>query len=345
MLHSKPTLLFRVLPLVQVSPDGDPIDLAPIRLICERGLDECPPDDRALAWLVLSGVFPPHPERWESHRDAQKSRYFSFVAEFALSDFHTQTDHRVPHNASLMEFIHVDVVRTTRHIVFLPASDAPPPECEDALAPFRARVRRIERMLYVFGSLNSTLGYLQGFNELVCVLYYVTATASPFFRGDEDEIESLTFFIFQELFAVTRLHELFNTQEDSALIHHRLNLFMQLLKSHLPEAAAVLEHHRIHPLFFCFRWLPLLFAQDYTMPNLVLLWDALFAHFGELVEYATYIALAQVKMVEGELKANDFKATLAALQRIEIRNVRALLQIAQGFWARDFGQDGEPRAK
>jgi hypothetical protein len=328
-------LSFRVLPLVQVSPDGAPIDPGPIRRICAHGLDECPPEDRALAWLVLSGVFPPHPERWESGREAQKARYFSFVAEFGLSRFHAEGDPAAPRNERLLEHIHIDVIRTLHHIIFMPPSDEPPPDSGDKFAPYRTRVRRIERMLYVFGSLNSTLGYLQGFNELICVLYYATSVASPFFRDDEDEIEAFTFFLFQALFATTQIHELFNTQEHSTMIHYRLNLFMQLLRNHMPEAAAVLDHHQIHPLFFCFRWLPLLFAQDHMMPNLVLLWDALFAHFGELVDYAMYIALGQVKMVEGSLKATDYKGTLVALQKINIQDVKPLLLIAHQFWIAD----------
>jgi hypothetical protein len=333
---------FKILPLAQVHADGSPIDVSAIREICEHGLDDCPPEDRAIAWLVLSGIFPPYPEHWESLRQRRKSEYFAFVAEFSLSDFHLNgTPNNAP-NQKMMEHIHIDIIRSVHHIVFLPATD-PPGEPADKLAPYLTQVRRLERMLYVFGSVVSTFAYLQGFNELICVAYCVLAQACPFFRGDDDEIEALTFFLFQELFAVTQLQELFNTQEDSTLIHRRLGLFMQLLKVHLPQSAAVLDQHQIHPLFFCFKWLPLLFAQDYDMPRLVLIWDALFAHFKELIEYAMYVAVAQVKMVEKRITLTDYKGTLTALQKLEIHDVPALLVIASQFWKKDHDLKGQKK--
>jgi hypothetical protein len=248
-----------------------------------------------------------------------------------------------------MENIHIDIIRSFHHIEFLPVQgepeDPPPestlPKSAAKLGPYMTQVRRIERMLYVFASVCTTFNYLQGFNELICVAYCALAQAIPYFRDDDDEVEALTFFLFQEFFAVTKIQELFNTSDGSASIHLRLGMFMQLLKSHLPNAAAVIEHHKIHPLFFCFRWLPLLFAQDYEMPNLVLIWDALFAHFTELIEYAMYVALAQVKMIEDRIRMTDYKGTLGALQNLDIDNVTRLLNIANQFWVKDHEPPGK----
>jgi hypothetical protein len=108
-----------------------------------------------------------------------------------------------------------------------------------------------------------------------------------------------------------------------------------LLKAHLPELAKIITGHEIHPLCFGFRWLNLLFAQDYQLPNLVIVWDALFGHFGELLEFACYVAVAHVKMMEKKLKADDYIRTITALQREPIDDVKGLLRWANQFWERD----------
>ena len=66
---------FTILPLVQVKVDGSPINLEEIQEICSDGLDVCPPEDRVIAWLVLSRVYPLQPEEWKELREKRKNLY------------------------------------------------------------------------------------------------------------------------------------------------------------------------------------------------------------------------------------------------------------------------------
>lgn len=52
-----------------------------------------------------------------------------------------------------------------------------------------------------------------------------------------------------------------------------------------------LQQMKIEPFFYCFRWLSLLFAQEFQMFDVLRLWDSMFAHVNR-VEYANYIAIA-----------------------------------------------------
>jgi hypothetical protein len=110
-------------------------------------------------------------------------------------------------------------------------------------------------------------------------------------------------------------------------------------KGHGPEPMQISWQmnaiHDIHPLCFCFRWLNLLFAQEHMVPNLVLIWDALFAHFSEFVEYACYIAVAHVKMIETLLSEEDYLQTITSLQRATVNDVKQLLSWGSAFWAQD----------
>jgi hypothetical protein len=338
---------FLILPLVQVTPDFTAINIPQIQALCERGLDECPAEDRAISWLLLSSTFPPHPEEWPTFRLSRMTEYLSFVREFSIENYEIKIfpdstdfcDFGVP-DQPLMDLIHGDIIRTSHHLAFLPKPDLniESDDPEQSLLPFHSQMRRIERILYIFARVNPTLSYLQGFNELVTVLFYAYSSAIPFFNNDMSEVETFVFYTFQQMLSMTKLQELFTTQDKSSLIHHRLAVFMQILRAHLPLAAKIIEGHGIHPLCFCFRWLNLLFAQEHMMPNLVVIWDALFAHFDEFVEYASYLAVAHVKMIEGYLSEEDYLKTITSLQKATVNNVKELLAWGSEFWGKDHGE-------
>jgi hypothetical protein len=327
-----------------MNPDGSPPDIALIERLCAMGLDDCPPEDRATAWLLLSGVFPPTPQTWPSLKQSLHREYVGFVHAFGLDGFESKmfanTADAGPFDVAhptVMEAIHGDIIRTSHHFIFFPDPDPDVERTgpEDVLTSYHVHMRRIERVLYVFAQLNPALSYLQGFNELASVLYYVFLSACPLFDRNPECAEAFVFFAFHELLATTKIHELFTTQDRSSLIHNRLKLFMGILKTHVPHAYDVIQAHEIHPLCFCFKWLNLLFAQEYDIPDLVLIWDALFAHFDHLVEYATYIAVARVKMLDATLVKDDYLATINALQRDQVGDIKLLLKVGDVYWAKD----------
>ncbi|OHS97768.1 TBC1 domain protein [Tritrichomonas foetus] len=336
---------FCILPLVQVTPDQKKINMPQIKYLCSKGLDSCPPEDRAIAWLVLSHILPESPEDWQATRSTTISQYKDYVEMLNMKNFEDvivpcnsdTIDFPPADNPDLLNLIHVDVLRTPHHIRFLPFPDNSMEvhSEEEILMPFHNQMRRIERILYVFASLNRTVSYLQGFNELATVLYYAFSMALPYFSNDLNEMEAFVFAAFQALLGSTKLSELYTTQDRSSLIHARMNEFMRILERHNPNAAKIIHGHQIHPLCFCFRWMNLLFAQEYLMPALTLIWDALFSHFDELVDYAGYIACAHVKMIESGIDAEDYVKTLTTLQKKEVENVISLLAHAKRYWDED----------
>lgn len=336
-------LRFEILPLVQMNEFGDPIDVNLIRSYCAEGLSKNPPEDRMLAWLVTSGIFPVHPEEWPEHRRSLVCQYREFVALFGMVDYETKifenstcvSDFGLSNN-KLMELIHGDVIRTGHHLVCIPYPDTHV-ECdeEDQLMPFHEHMRRIERLLYIFASCNRTLSYMQGFNEISTVLYYVFSSGAVYWNFNWLEVETMVFYMFQRIFSVTQLSELFTTQDQSSLIHGRMREFMSLLGKHLPKATAIINKHNIHPLQFCFRKLNLMFAQDHEMQGLVILWDAMFAHFPNIVEFENYIMVANVRMLEELLDPDDFAQTIMVLQKLKVCDAKMLLGHANKFWKDD----------
>jgi hypothetical protein len=339
------SLIFKVLPLVQVKADGSPINIRTIADICVTGLEDCPPEDRAIAWLLLSGVLPASPEDWPRSRASTLNEYSAFVSLFQLEGheskmFENSTsvmEFGVPDN-SLMELIHDDVVRTGHHIQLFPGADsAVAAPADDPLLPFHVHLRRLERILYIFAKCNPTMSYAQGFNEIVSVLYCVFAQALNWFYDDWLALESCVFYTFQQMFSATRLSELFNTDDNSALILSSMTDLMDVMERHLPRVAAIVRRHNIHPVHFCYRKMNLLFSQDQQIPGLVLIWDALFSHFYELIDYEQYLVIAVFKFVEELLDPNDYSQTMVVLQKIVgcANNPKKLIDTANQFWNAD----------
>jgi hypothetical protein len=337
--------------LVRASLAAEQIDLDAIRTLCASGLSDCLPEDRAASWLLLSRILPLSAHDFPSVFEYQLRSYTDFIDAFGVADYHAQVlvvsgeavTSGVP-QGKLMAFIHGDVARTQHHTALLPPSDPNPPESH-ILAPFTTHMRRMERILYIFANVNPAFSYLQGFHEIVCVIYYVFVNALSWLGGDMLQVEATAFFSFQQLMGSTRIQELFQTADNSSLIHHTLRVFMDLVAVHVPDAAAIIKAFDVHPLSFAFKWLNLLFAQDHRIPNLLLIWDALFAHFERLVEYAMYIGVAHVRMINHHLSAKNYFSTLDSLQSPAITDIPKLLGWAKKFFMADVKKHGKKKTK
>lgn len=321
--------------------EGYSINYNLISQICNCGLDECPPEDRCAAWLVLSTLYPTCPEQWPEYRVKMLNSYKGFIKYFKLENYENVMEAISKGKSSfplgdeqLMTLIYTDLARTYHHLVFFPYPDETV-SSDNHLLPYHNHIRRLERILYIFAKMNSTFSYLQGFNELVSVIFYVLLSSHEYFGNDWTEIEAFSFYIMQALFCETRIGDLFTMDDDLELLNDKMEDFMMILKIHAPRASEIITKLNINPLFFGCKWLNLLFAQDYSMPSLLLIWDALFSHFKDIVQFGYYIATASISMVSDRLKPNNYTETLNVLQKLYINDIHQLLKLANKFWNED----------
>ncbi|OHT03488.1 hypothetical protein TRFO_29156 [Tritrichomonas foetus] len=335
---------FKILPLANPSFDREQIDINEIRKLSALGLDQCPPEDRAVAWLCLLNIYPKDPLQWGSVKKEITKSYWAFVKDNEMEDWHTKN---FPNQMQIVNFqlkrndvmgiIHGDIVRTGRTIFFLPAdpipTDQPVCEADEFMYQFGRHARRLERVLYTFASLNVGLGYMQGFNELVIPFYYVFYMALPFLNNDVELLEALTFQCLQTLLTETPLHELYTTTDQSSIIIHRLGEFTSLTSKHLPEVSRIIETLKIHPILYCFRWFNLLFCQEHDLPDIITIWDDLFAHFDTLIEFEFYIGLGHLNEIKSTLTPTNYGDTISALQNMpEGMDLKKVLLFANKCW-------------
>ncbi|KAH6596201.1 hypothetical protein BASA50_005242 [Batrachochytrium salamandrivorans] len=162
-----------------------------------------------------------------------------------------------------------------------------------------------ERILYIYAKLNPGIGYVQGMNEILGPLYYIMASDPN--EESRAHAEADSFFLFTALMSEFRDHfirHLDNVTEraskvsacsasslDSAsLAAHQvsehtqetgigesMNRLWRLLHQVDPELHKNLNQKKLEPVFFSFRWLSVLFTQEFSLPDIIRVWDALFA--------------------------------------------------------------------
>ena len=71
------------------------------------------------------------------------------------------------------------------------------------------------------------------------------------------------------------------------------------------------------------------------MAELQQIWDGLFAHFDDLVNFEFYIGCAKIEIVQEQLVDKDYAETLEVLQNIKIDNIHQLLNKANEWWRKD----------
>jgi len=337
-------LNFEILPLVLPNAEENVINKEKIRSICSRTLEENPPEDRCLAWLVLLGVYPMNPSQWDHVLEDIKDSYWLFVKEFKVDKWNEQLaiDNLACESidlpdSQLMFRIYNDIIRTSRQILFFPPQREY--KIKHMLGSHIGYIRRLERILFVFAQCNRTLCYIQGFNEIITPLYYVVIRACALFRNDNNLMEAVTFSMFQNLITSTRLQELYTTQDQSSIIFHCLDMFSSKLKVHMPQFAKSLEDLTIHPAIYSYRWFNLLFAQEYDLPTLLLLWDTLFSNIEDILDFCFYIGIAHLKQLEKSINIKDYSSTIITLQDLKSTNIVGVINDTYKIW------ETEKRAK
>lgn len=153
-------IAFPVLGLVQ--PNENPaheIDYELVREITRVQSFHLTEGDRAISWLILTHLYPKKVKFWGSTRKQMNKSYYSYVNDFKLSDWHQKVlprplrrkDYPLD-NQKLIDSIHKDVVRSSRHIVTFPHLILDGVIPQDDIDYFGGHIRRIERILYVYKS-------------------------------------------------------------------------------------------------------------------------------------------------------------------------------------------------
>ncbi|CAA92181.3 TBC1 domain family member 13 [Caenorhabditis elegans] len=185
----------------------------------------------------------------------------------------------------------------------------------------------VERILFIYAKLNPGVQYVQGMNELVAPIYYV-------FANDADDewaayAEADTFFCFQQLMSEVKDNFIKKLDDSNCGIESSMSAFHNLISTFDTE----LHKHltltlEIKPQFYAFRWLSLLLSQEFPLPDVITLWDALFSD-PQRFALLQYVCLAMMELKREPLINGDFPFCVRLLQNYPDTDIAKIVAFAQ----------------
>ncbi|KAK9728464.1 hypothetical protein K7432_001067 [Basidiobolus ranarum] len=191
----------------------------------------------------------------------------------------------------------------------------------------------IERLLFIYAKLNPGVGYVQGMNEILGPIYYTMANDS-----DEEaraHAEADSFFVFTLLMSNIRDHFVrsLDNSADSG-INASMKRMNESLKEMDQELWQNLEDKNIIPTYYAFRWLTVMCTQEFSLPEVIRLWDSILADQdrsngnGDGLGFLIDFCCAMVICIRSEILSASFVNSIKLLQNFPISEIHLVLQKA-----------------
>ena len=133
----------------------------------------------------------------------------------------------------------------------------------------------VERILFIYAKLNPGQGYVQGMNEIIGPIYYVMASNPN--EEEREFAEADCFFCFTALMSEIRDFFIKTLDESEGGIKRMMAKLSNLLKEKDNAIWCRLKEQELYPQYYSFRWLTLLLSQEFPLPDVLRIWDSVFA--------------------------------------------------------------------
>ncbi|XP_069120994.1 TBC1 domain family member 13-like [Argopecten irradians] len=173
----------------------------------------------------------------------------------------------------------------------------------------------VERILFIYGKLNPGQGYVQGMNEILGPIYYTFATDPDIICKEYAEADS--FFCFTNLMSEIRDNFLKTLDFDSQCgIGSMMSKLVDKMKSSDERVSQRLQELDLKPQYYAFRWITLLLSQEFPLPDVLRIWDSLFAD-EERFDFLISMCCAMLILVRDELISGDFPHSMKLVQNYQ----------------------------
>ena len=95
-----------------------------------------------------------------------------------------------------------------------------------------------------------------------------------------------------------------NFEKKQRGVHTQLTQINEIIKHIEPSFYAHLKKNNANSLFFCFRWLIILFKREFSMPDVMFIWEVIWCQFYSS-HHHLFICLAMLLSFKEEIIKND----------------------------------------
>ena len=148
----------------------------------------------------------------------------------------------------------------------------------------------LRRILFFLSKRNGDLGYVQGMNEIVAIIYYIYSLDENVYI--KPFIESDTFYSFELLMEEIRpIFMIHNINYSQLFITTQIKQINDILQEVSPDLLNYFKEKSLVMDVFLMRWLLVLFAQEFTFESSISFWDRLFTQKNKM-KFICYISAA-----------------------------------------------------
>ena len=311
-------------------------DKEKLKLLCEDGLPDELPELRSLIWKINIGYLPFDMEKWDevlkskriSYKLYKNSIFEKLKKEMELLVGYEKLDRkeRIALNKKTHKLILEDICKDTNRThnemsFFLKPIDKNKIFTEDEIIKLFEKKQNcnlknindtykinieltnsdiISKILFIYTKFEPELSYVQGMNEILAPIYYCFSLDCFNDYQPIDNIEADSFYTFY--FLMIKLKSLFNKNEDNKDkgINGKTKRLTKMLEFIDNNLYNYLTEIKFDFSILVFRWISLLFSQNFEMIDLIRLWDYLFSN-ENIMERCYYISLAMILLKKDEI--------------------------------------------
>ena len=201
----------------------------------------------------------------------------------------------------------------------------------------------LARILYIYAKLNADVGYVQGMNEILAPIYYCfyAEEENSLVNSEMDaidiqkehdyqfivDVEADSFWTFVSLMEDIKSLYIKDKDNEAGGVFNKLKILSDMLKIVDKDLFCHFNKIKIDIQLFAFKWVVLLFTQDFPLFEVMRIWDALLSEKDRF--YMIYlICLSILHIKRKELIKSDFAGVINKLQKINNINCDDLIRVS-----------------
>ena len=152
----------------------------------------------------------------------------------------------------------------------------------------------LRRILFYYANEHGEVGYVQGMNEIIAIIFYIfSKDDNPF---NKEYTESDAYFTFEALLEqIKDIFQMENINYSQLFVTLQIKEIKKILRKIEPELLKYFTEICLELDNFVMRWILVLFAQEFTIDVAVNFWDRLFTQKNKL-KFICYISSAIIKI-------------------------------------------------
>ena len=235
-----------------------------LKQIIKNGIPNQLPCLRAMLWKSLVGYFPVSDlSQWKKTTCEHFQKYRLLKREY--KDFPNNI--KDESDQKILAQINKDLPRTRTEVKFFKE--------KSKFSKNETNYDVLQRILFFYAKKHKDVGYVQGMNEIVAIIYYIyTLDENPYIKTF---IESDTYFSFELLIEeIKPIFFMSNINYSQLFISLQIKQINDILLDVEPDLLKYFEKKDVKLDIFLMRWLLVLFAQEFSLQTSISFWDRLF---------------------------------------------------------------------